>query len=346
MASNITEDDFSDYIDAFLEEQSYHGKSERTLSAYERVLRDFENHVTIEGDTSDLAEVDRRTCMTWVHGLRGNLAESTIASYASYVNRFYRYMVEIGAFHTNPMQLVMDQMPESIDQDPVRRDIGVEEMRTFVQSINHPLAQVLVVTMLKTGIRVGELCNLDVRDVTIEDIDFPRDDHRGALAGRSNALYVDNTISRNDTVNGERRTASNKRQRATIIPLDEEMQWLIRRWMLIRPDAISTAEPLFLDTGDNWGERLTPESVRYRVRRETSTNGWHRQGASAAENVTPHYFRHFFTTRLRDRTGDRGIVKYLRGDVATDIIDTYTHNWGDRVRRRYESNIYQLLSSP
>ncbi|MFW5924275.1 MAG: integrase, partial [archaeon] len=53
---------------------------------------------------------------------------------------------------------------------------------------------------------------------------------------------------------------------------------------------------------------------------------------------------HFFTTHLRDRTGDRGIVKYLRGDVASDVIDTYTHNWGDRVRDVYEENVYSLLS--
>jgi len=36
-------------------------------------------------------------------------------------------------------------------------------------------------------------------------------------------------------------------------------------------------------------------------------------------------------------------VKYLRGDVATDVIDTYTHSWGDRVRGVYETNIYSLL---
>jgi hypothetical protein len=29
--------------------------------------------------------------------------------------------------------------------------------------------------------------------------------------------------------------------------------------------------------------------------------------------------------------------------VATDIIDTYTHNWGDRVRAVYEANVYSLL---
>jgi len=39
----------------------------------------------------------------------------------------------------------------------------------------------------------------------------------------------------------------------------------------------------------------------------------------------------------------RGVVKYLRGDVADDVIDTYTHNWGDQVRETYEANVYQLL---
>ena len=69
---------------------------------------------------------------------------------------------------------------------------------------------------------------------------------------------------------------------------------------------------------------------------------WYRDGGGPEENVTPHYFRHFFTTHLRDRTGDRGVVKYLRGDVATDVIDTYTHEWGDTVRTVYEEKIYQI----
>jgi integrase len=69
---------------------------------------------------------------------------------------------------------------------------------------------------------------------------------------------------------------------------------------------------------------------------------WYRDGGGAEQNVTPHYFRHFFTTHLRDRTGDRGIVKYLRGDVAQDVIDTYTHEWGTRVRDVYQDNIYSI----
>ncbi len=93
----------------------------------------------------------------------------------------------------------------------------------------------------------------------------------------------------------------------------------------------------------NSGERLQTSDVRYVVEKHAREHGWYRTGGGATENVTPHYFRHFFTTHLRDRTGDRGVVKYLRGDVASDVIDTYTHNWGDQVRTVYGANIYSLL---
>lgn len=333
----------TDSINLFIEEQQYHGKSDRTLIAYERVLRDFESYVGHNDDRVELDLIDRRDCMRWVHNLRGELADSTIASYASYINRFYRYMVEIGEFQSNPMQLVMDQMPESIEQDPIRRDISVDQMRSFIDQIRHPLTKVIVLTFLKTGMRVGELCNLDLRDIAIAHPLADFDDPRPAIVGHQPALFIDNEIHRGDVINGESRIASNKRKRATIVPLDQEMVRALCEWLAIRPDTESRAEPLFVDTGNDWGIRIDPEAVRYRVRKCAASNGWHASGGNASDNVTPHYFRHFFTTHMRDRIGDRGVVKYLRGDVADDIIDTYTHNWGDRVRVRYEQNIYQLL---
>jgi len=72
-------------------------------------------------------------------------------------------------------------------------------------------------------------------------------------------------------------------------------------------------------------------------------HGWYRDGGGTEENFTPHYSRYLFTTHLRHRTGDRGVVKYLRGDVAQDVIDTYIHEWGSRVREIYEATIYSLL---
>jgi integrase len=126
------------------------------------------------------------------------------------------------------------------------------------------------------------------------------------------------------------------------VPVDDELAAVLTEWLAIRPDVRSPADPLFVRTRDHWGTRLSAKAARRIVVTHAEAAGWHRTGGGSDENVTPHYFRHFFTTHMRDRTGDRGIVKYLRGDVAGDIIDTYTHNWGDRVRETYERHVYSL----
>ena len=339
-----------DAIAYFIEDLEYHGRSERTREAYERVLRRFEGFLEssrcpTEGVLAP-SEAGQRECMAWVHSLRDAHSRSTVATYASYLHRFYAYMMQVEAFESNPMALVVEEMDETIEKDPQRREISLEAMREFVWEIHHPLDRAVIVLLLKTGMRVGELCNLDLRDLALDDADLESVyslGTRGQLSGRPDSIYVASDVDRGAVVNGEKRHAANKRRRATVVPIDAELRYTLRRWLSVRPDAVSTAEPLFLSTRDDWGERLTPPMVRSLVTKHARSMGWYRSGGDAAENVTPHYFRHFFTTHLRDRTGDRGIVKYLRGDVADDIIDTYTHNWGDRVRELYLENIYELM---
>ncbi|WP_415381895.1 tyrosine-type recombinase/integrase [Halosimplex sp. TS25] len=330
-----------DPIAYFLDDITFQGKTQRTRDAYERVLREFESYLDEHG--IGLAETNHRDCMAWVHQLRGAVGESTVATYASYLHRFYSYMSEVGTFEENPMTLVLEEIDESINVDPDRRDISVPAMRSFVADIGHPLDRAVVVTLLKTGMRAGELCNLDTRDLYVAAADFETD-HRPQLDGKPDSVYVDDAPSANSEYNGQVRTASNKRKRATTVPVDEELASVLVEWLAVRPDPRSAvADPLFVSTADEWGKRLTPDMVHHLVETHAREQGWYRDGGGAEENVTPHYFRHFFTTHLRDRTGDRGIVKYLRGDVAQDVIDTYTHDWGDRVREVYESNIYRLL---
>ena len=343
MSSARTPEEVSDPVGYFVDDLTYHGKTERTRESYERVLRRFEAFL---GPETTPASATHRDCMSFVHSLRGDVADSTVATYAAYLHRFYGYMTEVGVFEGNPMTLVMEEMDETVDKDPARRDISVPAMREFVAGIRHPLHRALVVTLLKTGMRVGECCNLDLRDLAVDDAEL-RDAYdlgtRAVLADRPNSLYVTPDASVGEELNGEVRTASNKRKRGTVIPVDDELARTLKRWLAIRPDSPSSADPLFVGTAEGWGERLDPQAVRHVVERYARETGWYRTGGGAAENVTPHYFRHFFTTHLRDRTGDRGVVKYLRGDVADDVIDTYTHNWGDQVRETYEANVYQLL---
>ena len=324
----------------FLEDITFQGKSRRTRDAYERVLREFESY--LEGRGLSLGDANHRDCMAWVHQLRGDVGESTVATYASYLHRFYAYMSEVGRFEENPMTLVMEEIDESISTDPQRRDISVPAMRSFVDDIGHPLNRAVIVTLLKTGMRAGELCNLDSRDLHLGRGPVETDP-RPRLDGRPRSVYVADEPARGEAYNGETRTASNKRKRATTVPVDDELATVLREWLVVRPDPRSDARPLFVSTSGDWGKRLTPDMVHHLVETHARRQDWYREGGGAEENVTPHYFRHFFTTHLRDRTGDRGVVKSLRGDVASDVIDTYTHDWGDRVREVYESNVYRIL---
>jgi len=339
-----TTDAPDDPVAYFLQDLTYHGKTERTRDSYERVLRDFEAFVRNERAT-ELAAATQRECMAWVHTLRSDHAPSTVASYASYLHRFYAYMTQVGVFDRNPMTLVLEEMDESIDTDPERREIMLPEMRAFVADITHPLDRAVIVTLLKTGMRVGELCNLDLRDLHLADEDIDRTygtAHRAALDGRPDSVYVASEPTRGEETNDEERVESNKRKRSTVVPVDSELKRILKRWLAVRPDPRSPAEPVFCSTRE-WGRRVTIGMIGQIVTGHAEDHGWYRVGGGAEENVTPHYFRHFFTTHLRDRTGDRGVVKYLRGDVASDVIDTYTHNWGGKVRETYEANIYSLL---
>ncbi len=329
-----------DHIEYFIEDIRYQGKTPRTQDAYRRVLTDFEEYLDSRGLSIETA--NHRDCMAYIHRLRGSVEGSTVATYASYLHRFYDYMVRVDIFDDNPMSIVLDELDESINTDPARRDISVEEMSSFVSSVSHPLERAVIVTLLKTGMRAGELCNLDMRDLHLTDCPV-KNSHRPRLDGRPDSIYVDSAPSASKVYNGERRTDSNKRKRPTTLPVDGELQAILNEWLLVRPDARSDAEPVFVSTRKGWGKRLTTDMVHHLVEQNARNAGWYRQGGGPEENVTPHYFRHFFTTHLRDRTGDRGVVKYLRGDVASDVIDTYTHDWGSMVRDTYKTNIYKLF---
>ncbi|MFC7072818.1 tyrosine-type recombinase/integrase [Halovenus rubra] len=328
------------HISYFLDDIRYQGKSERTQAAYERVLSDFKEYLASRSLT--LESANHRDCMAYIHQLRGDVASSTVATYASYLHRFYDYMTRVDAFEDNPMAIVVEELDESINTDPTRRDISIEAMHSFVETLSHPLDRAVILTLLKTGIRAGELCNLDIRDISLSSSPI-EGSHRPRLDGRRDSMYVDSAPAQGVTYNGEKRAASNKRKRATTIPVDGELADVLREWLAIRPDPISDASPLFVSVSDEWGRRISPAIVHHLVETHARDFGWYRAGGGPEENVTPHYFRHFFTTHLRDRTGDRGVVKYLRGDVAKDVIDTYTHDWGNRVREEYEKNIYSLI---
>lgn len=315
-----------DYITEFVEDMRAYGKSESTLYEYERVLRDFDDYI----DAHHM-DAGRRDCMRYISSLReSELSSSSIAVYASYLHRFYSYLVKAEEYpvDTNPMALVSEEMNESIDKNPRRRELTVTDVTEFLRTVNHPRDRCMLVTLFKTGMRAGELANLDLKHVSLT----PEKNREYGLGGAS--LVNRESVLVSSDIPG------NKRKRDTLIPLDDELERELERWLRVRP---GDTDAVFVSLSPASNGRLSPEAVASTMRKYTEPHGWWSSEADLRQNVTPHYCRHFFTTYMRDATGDDALVKYLRGDVGGDVIDTYTHQWGDKVREKYLQHIYRLL---
>jgi len=331
MTAEASADADHDYIAEFAADMRAYGKSETTVYEYERVLRDFDDF--LDGGHADAA---RRDCMRYVAHLRGtDLSESSVATYASYIHRFYAYLVKAEEYphDTNPMALVTDEMDESVEKNPRRRELTVDDVVGFLGTVNHPRDRCMLVLLFKTGMRAGELANLDLRHVSLSGDEDGRFGTGGDPLLNERSVYVDSGID------------GNKRVRDTLVPLDDETERELVRWLRVRPEVTEDGRsPLFVSLSPASSGRLSSEAVAEATRKYTREYGWWSSENDMTQNVTPHYCRHFFTTYLRDASGDDALVRYLRGDTGGDVLETYTHNWGDRVREKYERYIYRLLA--
>ena len=326
------------------------GGSESTVEAYDRVLTEFEAFVDSRGSSLSQASGDDLT--EWVGSLRERgLSNSTVWTYYMYVRQFYEHLVNSQnhrSFEHDPTAVMRETVSERSDSDPDRRDISLVEMREFVGSVANPLDRAVLTTLLKTGIRVGTLCDINMCEVHLPDSDpiGPGDETAQEFDAQHEVEcegYLHIPAAEKDRRYGKE--ASSKRSHDTLIPIDGELAEALIVWAYIRPDPLPDGQPLFLSTGAEWGRQLSPPMVRKAIEQHARPAGWYETGDGVKRNVTPHYFRHFFTTVMRQRSGDTGLIEYLRGDVGGNIVDTYTHGWGDEYQKRYIEHIYSVFSS-
>ena len=344
--------DPDDPVQHYLKHLKTSGKSQATLRSYRQAfstLQNFlDNHDYTVGEMTDLE------CLEYIKWLRSgdgrNLSGTSTVTYTSAINKFYSYFSRRGTFETNPMAIALEETEVKNDTDRHRRDLSVEKMRGFVRGIDAIQPSCMVTTFVKTGMRLSELLNLDLRDLYIDHEGARRvlPDPRPELAGKPDSIFIDSSINEGDVVNGDQRLGGNKRQRDTILPVDGEMKRSFLWWIAARLPSATEASPLFvLETAyasdRSIGERMTQNAASSILRKFTKNHNWYVAGEQAQTNVTPHYFRHFFTTHMRDRTNDRAFVQYIRGDTGNDAINDYIHNWGNMVRDKYNKNIYSVL---
>lgn len=335
-----------DAMDFFIDEMDSSGRSAGALRNYRYAFKILKGQIL---DPKDIEprELTREDAREYVNYIRKNYSRNSYPTYISTVNKFYQYMSNLGVFEVNPFATVLEEMKLESPTTRHPREISIEEMSEFVQDLRHPLRFTIIMTLLKTGVRAGELSNLDMRDIYIDNpttkAKYP--DHRPELAGQPDTIFVPSEPTEGEKYYGEVREDANKRKRDTLIPIDKELKAALYYWLTIRPvKTHSAAEPLFVAVKTDYGERLSSDMIFNAVTLETEKYGWYKGGEGRIDtNVTPHYFRHFFTTHHRAGGMDSLTVKYIRGDEGDEAMDDYTHQWGDKVRSEYLSHVYKFL---
>jgi integrase len=321
----------------------------------------IENGFAVEKDESyeyDLSEFGRRDAKKLLKWLKydAGIDRSTANVYAIQIKKFIQFFDQIGHFAWNPVATELQNFDFEVDQETTKKHIPTNTLRTEIQQTIDPITFVIVFLLAKWGVRRSELTNVDLHDVHLDhplyDSLFPKP--RPEIRDYPDTVYISSEIKEaHEGPHGEVRNWGNKRVRSTKIPIDRETKkvliWHVAQLM---PTELPS-EPLLRSqaTANNLGDRLGANSISDRVKLWARERGWNEIDMSLDESVHAHWFRHLFTTHLRKNVDPSDInghsvdyfVKGLRGDTGEDVIDTYTHGWGDYTEKAYKKNIYKLL---
>jgi integrase len=355
-------------ISEFIEDKLERGRQGRMVQRHEAILREFEAfvywtdqaHVCMIDDghvvefNDHLKHSDHYLTRTGpnVDGTDElNLSDMTRHGFLSTLVTFYKFLEEKkGVISNNPAQQALRSFPEDeFDLTPPDRPrIEMDEMREFLEWLDTSFERAIILTLLKTGVRIGELVNIDLRCVHLGDgtgnihplynrlLDRYDVDLISEVRSKPDTMFVYTKFNEETEIRDEIRKSGNKRKdkQGSVIPIDDELKTALLEYLLTRRpplehDRRDTAIPLFTKPS-NYGtlDRLTYSSVKSQFGEGSTDNdgvlaeyGWYEEGADTEENVFMHYFRHYFTDNHKHNHGvyrgwmPAGVIAYIRGDV-------------------------------
>ena len=277
--------------------------------------------------------------ISFLHNKETIKVESTVESYMSTLATMVAWFNSKGLMTGNPFRTALEKHDFEITLSP-KTEVPIEELRTAIAEINDPLRLTIIIILLKTGLRISELANLDERDLHLDHpINLALDNPRSELVGKPNSVYVDSSISEGDEVNGEIRRDSNKPKSTRIVPLDPEAKEVLGWYLAMRAIPDSEANPVFTINGvtrrSTIGSRPTSQYLRGKFTDWSDRNGWYDPDNQGS--VKPHWCRHWFTTTVRSNVkrdkievgNEDDYIDYLRGDTSSNTRGDYIQmGWG------------------
>lgn len=259
---------------------------------------------------SSLFDLERNVLKEILRYLREERAVSTktVENYFCALSSFYNYLVFEKIVQINPMSPFMQRYLNQYknprnNRGANRKLLSVKEMAKLINSILNPRDKAIITLLAKTGIRRGELIDIDLDDIDwVEQSIMLKPKHK-----RSNCLVF----------------------------FDNECAQILANWLRARKNYAIKPDCKSLFVGEQ-GERLKRHGVYRAVTIHAEKMGYHNPERDKTEDhFTPHCCRHWFTTHLRRNGIRRELLKELRGDSRNEAVDIYDHIDKKELRRAY-----------
>ncbi len=271
-------------------------RSAHTVRAYSGDVAAMLEHAARRG-VRTLDELDLAVLRSWLACSRtGGAARATLARRGSSVRGFTGWACRRGLMAGDPGALLATPKGVSVLPDVLRADEAVRLVEQVDGGSATELRDRVVLELLyATGVRVGELCGLD-----IDDVDAERRLVR--VLGKGN------------------------RERS--VPYGDPAGAAVRAWLASgRPQwATRTSGPALL-LGRRGG-RLDPRAARTLVHRRLAA-------VPGAPDLGPHGLRHSAATHLLEGGADLRSVQELLGHASLATTQIYTHVSVERLRASY-----------
>jgi len=283
-----------EYLRQFLEHLRYERNvSQHTLRNYSSDLEQFRDHLAKIGALKiKVDEVDHLTIREWMASLHSlNKKKTSIARKLASLRTFFQFLVREGILETNPAKLVATprierKLPNHLSMEDAVRFIETPDLNTDLGKRDRAILEFLYAT----GVRVGELVNLNLKD-----IDF-----------REKLVRV-----------------TGKRKKQRILPFGEPaLQALMFYLNETRPVFLNNCpaserddEVVFLNYQ---GTRITTRSVGRMV------DKYIKLCVEINRDISPHSLRHSFATHLLDSGADLRDIQELLGHARLSTTQIYT----------------------
>ena len=298
----------------FVSDSELRGLSPGTLASYRSILRSLSRYLSMRN--LSLADLDTTILLDFLATLRSKkYAQSTISNYFSAISSLCDYMLFEGWLLNNPVKIIEKRYLRMYKKRRIgyssgeRKLISIKEMASLINSTLDIRNKAIITLLPKTGIRRGELINID-----LDDIDWEKQSIR---------------------------LKKHPKRSNTLVFFDDETSQILQAYLKIREGRAELDEKaLFISER---GTRLKKNGIYNLVTSQAEYLGLHNPSSPKVEDhFTPHCCRHWFTTMLARAGIDKDLLKELRGDARRESMDVYRHIDPEELRKAYLASVPEL----